>query len=125
MKLLDTNVLVYARSPKSRFHQWAVEKIAELVSAEGAVLSMASLAELCAEDGVISADVPEEIRNFGVQLLDLPAAAAIRCGEAYRTYRKQRKKESGKDAPKMPLPDFFIGAHAELLGLEVVTNDSD
>ena len=86
---------------------------------------MASLAELCAEDGVISADVPEEIRNFGVQLLDLPAAAAIRCGEAYRTYRKQRKKESGKDAPKMPLPDFFIGAHAELLGLEVVTNDSD
>src|SRR5438874_415629 len=106
MKLLDTNILVYARSPKSQFHQWAVEKIAELVSAEGAVLSMASLAELCAEDGVISADVPEEIRNFGVQLLDLPAAAAIRCGEAYRAYRKQRKKESGKDAPKIPLPDY-------------------
>jgi len=25
----------------------------------------------------------------------------------------------------MPLPDFFIGAHAELLGMDLVTNDPD
>jgi predicted nucleic acid-binding protein len=107
---------------KAGFTKWAVEKIAWLVSAEGAVLSMASLAELCAED---RADVPEEIRNFGVQLLDLPAAAAIQCGEAYRNIREEPEKRIWQGRAKMPLPDFFIGAHAELLGLEVVTNDAD
>jgi predicted nucleic acid-binding protein len=78
VKLLDTNVLVYARHPKSPLH-----------------------------------------------LLDWAAKAAARCGEAYGAYRNNRKKGSGKDAPKMPLPDFFIGSHAELLGLELVTNDPD
>jgi predicted nucleic acid-binding protein len=123
MKLLDTNVLVYARNPKSPWHQWAVQEIASLVNSEGAAFSAASLAELCGEDGITAADVPGEISNFGVDLLDIPSAAAVRCGEAYRSYRHQRKQQSGKEAPKMPLPDFFIGAHAELLGLDLVTND--
>lgn len=123
MKLLDTNVLVYARQPQSPFHQWAVAQIAGLVSTEGAGFSAASLAELCAEDGVKSTDVPVEIANFGVQLLDVPAGVAVKCGEAFRRYRKNRRQQSGKDSPKMPLPDFFIGAHAELLGVDLVTND--
>src|SRR6185503_390820 len=85
--------------------------------------SAASLAELCAEDGIDSAALPQEIAGFGVQVLDIPAQAAVKCGEAYREYRAKRKRHSGKVAPKMPLPDFFIGAHADLLGLEVLTND--
>ena len=123
MKLLDTYVIVYARLPRSPFNHWAEEQIANAVSTEGAGLSAMSLAELCAEPGVDASNVAAEVTSFGVQLLDIPAAAAERCGEAYRAYRHARKADSGKDAPKVPLPDFFIGAHAELLGLELVTND--
>ena len=114
---------MYARQPKSPFHAWAIAQIAGLVSTEAAALSAASLAELCSEDGIDSAKLPTDISDFGIHLLDIPAAAAVRCGEAYRKYRQKRKQDSGKDAPKMPLPDFFIGAHAELLGVELVTND--
>ena len=125
MKLLDTNVLVYARKPTSHFHEWALNQIASLVSTEGVGLNAASLAELCAEDGIDSALLLREITAFGVQMLDIPTEAAVICGEAYRNYRRKRKRQSGKDSPKIPLPDFFIGAHAELLGLDLVTNDSE
>lgn len=30
---------------------------------------------------------------------------------------------AGKDGPRMPLPDFFIGAHAAALAVPVITND--
>ena len=123
MKLLDTNVLVYARQPKSPFHQWAVAQISGLVSTEGAGFSAVSLAELCAQDGVISKDVPVEVAHFGIQILDVPAGAAVKCGEAFRQYSANRKQQSGKASPKMPLPDFFIGAHAEVLGIDLITND--
>lgn len=127
MKLLDTNVLVYARSPKSPFHQWAVGQITQLakLDGEGAGLSAVSVAELCVEDGIVATNVPREIESFGIEILDWPQAAAPRCGEAYRAYRRNRKKSSGQNPPKMPLPDFFIGAHAEWLGIDLVTNDPD
>lgn len=125
MRLLDTNVVVYARSVSSPFKQWAEEQIAEAVSTEGAGLSAVSLAELCAEPGIDSSAVARAVTSFGVQIMDVPAAAAECCGQAYRSYRQARAKASGKNAPAMPLPDFFIAAHAELLGVELVTNDPD
>lgn len=125
MKLLDMNVIVYARRPGNRFHSWAVEQIATAVASEGAALSAVSLAELCAEPRIDVTSVAGAVLSFGVQIVDVPAAAAERCGEAYNAYRSARKASSGKEAPKTPLPDFFIGAHAELLGMELVTNDPE
>jgi predicted nucleic acid-binding protein len=56
-------------------------------------------------------------------LLDVPCLASEICGVAYRKYLDKRKAQSGKDGPKTPLADFFIGAHAELMGWELVTGD--
>ncbi len=122
MRLLDTNVLIYARTKNSPFRQWATEELVEAVSGEGAALSAVSLAELCAAAKDPEA-VAAEVRALGIDLLDVPAAAAARCGAAYALYRVARRAESGKDSPGMPLADFFIGAHAELLGVDLVTND--
>jgi predicted nucleic acid-binding protein len=118
-------VIVYARQPASPFHDWAVEQIAQAVAEDGAGLNAVSLAELCSEDGVDPYEVAKSVAAFGVQLLDVPGAAAQRCGEAYRLFLRNRTAQSGKDSPKTPLPDFFIGAHAELLGVELVTNDAE
>ena len=127
MKLLDTLLVVYARTPASPFHAWAVEQISEAVATEGdgAALNVVSLAELCGEDGVDETAVAAAVSSFGVQLVDLPVGVAEKSGAAYRSYRHKRKAESGKDAPKTPLPDFFIGAHAQLNGWELVTNDPE
>ena len=63
------------------------------------------------------------IRSWGVEILDIPAAAAEACATAYRRYRERRRQESGKDSPVTPLPDFFIGAHAQVMGWTLATAD--
>jgi len=122
MILLDTNVLVYAFDPHSPFCQWARETIADAVAGDGAAINAVSLAEICVGD----ADPPtaaDRIRSWGVEILDVPAAAADVCATAFRKYRKRRLSQSDTPAPVMPLPDFFISAHAKIMGWELATAD--
>ena len=123
MMLLDTNVLLYASETGSRYHHWARQTIAEAVSTEGAAINAVCLAEICVgeDDPTTTAD---RIRGWGVDVLDVPAAAAEVCAAAYRRYRDRRRRQSGKDSPRTPLPDFFIGAHAELMGWTLATVDT-
>jgi predicted nucleic acid-binding protein len=120
--LLDTNVLIYASTPGSSFRSWARDVVAEAVSGDGAGTSVVSLAEIC-----VGAEEPEAVaetlRAWGVAVLDLPPAAAEPCARAYRRYREKRRAEARREAPAMPLPDFFIGAHAEVMGWAIATAD--
>jgi len=122
MKLLDTNVVNYARNKASPWHDWARLAIAEAGSTEGVGVNPVVLAELCAY-AKPAGQLLRDLDAWDVQLLDLPAGAARLCGEAYDKYRTARKAQSQKDAAKVPLPDFFIGAHAEFKGWTVITND--
>ncbi|RJQ53812.1 MAG: PIN domain-containing protein [Desulfobacteraceae bacterium] len=122
MILLDTNVLIYAFELDSPFSQWARETIAGAVAGDGAAINAVSLAEICVGDAE-PATVADRIRSWGVQILDVPAAAADVCARAYLLYRKQRMSQSEIPVPDMPLPDFFIGAHAKIMGWELATAD--
>lgn len=120
--LLDTNLLIYASDGKSKFCRWARRTIAEAVSGEGAAVNAVSVAEVCVGDTVPQL-VADRIRSWGVAVLDVPAAASEVCARAYMIYRMRRKADSSKDAPAIPLPDFFIGAHAQLMGWKLATAD--
>jgi len=120
--LLDTNVLIYATEGASEFRSWARSTIGDAVSAEGAAINAVVLAEVCVGDGEPDS-VAGRIRNWGIEILDVPAVAAPLCATAYLAYRRQRAAESGKDSPRLPLPDFFIGAHAQVMGWSVATVD--
>ena len=122
MILLDTNVLIYAFDPDSPHSDWARETIASSVAEGGAAINAVSLAEICVGDNA-PGTVADRIRRWGVEIVDVPVAAAEACAEAYRRYRKRRFAQSGKDASTMPLPDFFIGAHAQIMSWELATAD--
>lgn len=57
------------------------------------------------------------IRKAGFHLLEIPREALFLAGKAFLTYRKRKGEK------KSPLPDFFIGAHAAVLGLGLITRD--
>ena len=121
MILLDTSVIIDARDKNSPWNAWAQNLIASAIPSEGAAVDTVILAEACVRSTVPEA-VPEEFKQIGIQILDLPALAALSAGKAYAIY-VQRRKDEGQIAPKIPLPDFFIGAHAEAAGFKVATRD--
>ena len=122
MIFLDTNVLIYASDPESPFHRWSAETIARQVAGDGAMINSVVLAEICVGEARPEA-AADTIRSWGIEIVDLPAACAESCARAYNTFRAARKKTKVPAAPTMPLPDFFIGAHADVLRIPLATAD--
>jgi predicted nucleic acid-binding protein len=122
MILLDTNVLIYAFESDSPFYRWARETIVGAVTGDGAAINAVSLAEICVGDADPST-VADRIRSWGIEILDVPSAAAEVCAMAYAQYRKRRTSQAVAHVPNMPLPDFFIGAHAKIMAWEIATTD--
>lgn len=120
--LLDTNVVIYAFDPESPFYRWARHTIADAVSSDGAFLNAVGLAEICVGDES-PATAADRIRSWGVGIIDVPAAAAELCARAYSIHRRRRKAATGQEASVVPMPDFFIGAHAQILNWPLATAD--
>lgn len=124
MILLDTNVLIYASDERSPHCKWARRTIADAVAGPGGAINAVNLAELCVGDAEPQ-KAADRIRSWGVSVLDIPAAATEACARAYVAYRRQRKADSNKESPSVPLPDFFIGAHAQVMGWTLATADEE
>ena len=58
-----------------------------------------------------------QLDSLLVQRLPLPYEAAFRAGRSFLEYRRNGGARSS------PMPDFYIGAHAELDGLGILTRD--
>jgi len=122
--LFDTSVIIDARDSDSSFHQWAKAQIASAVAGEGAVANTVTIAEAAVRAKDRDA-VPALLEAFGMTLVALPVGAAVPAAKAFAIYLDRLKKE-GKSTPhRMPLPDFFIGAHAQVERLKLVTRDPD
>jgi len=57
------------------------------------------------------------ISRVGFQLLEIPKEALFLAGKAYIKYKRR------KGVKRTPLPDFFIGAQAAVLNLDLLTRD--
>lgn len=121
MILLDTNILIYASSTASPYYAWSTEIIAGSVKDSGAAVNHIVLAELFVGEKD-PAEALNRLISWGVQLLDVPLQSTFVCAAAYKKYLQQRQRQASKIS-KRPLPDFFIGAHAAVMGWEIVTAD--
>ena len=124
MILFDTSVILDALYEDAEHFDWATHLIVDSTSTVGAAVNAVTVAELCAGDRHPD-KVEADLRSWGVKILDVPAAAASVCGQAHRRYTLARRASGGGVAPKVPLPDFFIGAHAEIMGWKLATRDAE
>ncbi len=62
-------------------------------------------------------DLESAVSKAGFQMLEIPQEALFLAGKAYLKYKKMKGGET------TPLPDFYIGAQAAVLNLDVITRD--
>jgi len=120
--LVDSNVLVYFWDETSAFHQWAEAAIE--AEGENDILAVNPIiyAELClAVESAAALD--RRLKEAGFERFDLPWSCLYPAAQAFGKHVKARKAAPRKPA-KTPLPDFFIGAHAEAMGFSVLTVDA-
>ncbi len=63
-------------------------------------------------------EAEKAISQLGIKVLEIPREALFLTGKAFLKYRKH------KGTKKIPLPDFFIGAHATVSKFVLITRDS-
>jgi hypothetical protein len=119
---MDTNVIIDAHYGVGNDRIRAMNLISSAVTDSGAAINCVALAELYAGPRR-GQNIEEDMRRAGIAILDLPAGAAAICGRAYGRYRGARARSGGGKAPGVPLSDFFIGAHAELMDWKLATRD--
>jgi len=62
-------------------------------------------------------EVEKAISSCGIKVLQIPKESLFLAGKAFLQYRKR------KGSKVLPLPDFFIGAHAAVEKLDLLTRD--
>ena len=104
---------VMAPSP---WRAWSEDRLGAAAEAGDLAINQVIYAEVAV--GFASAERLERtLQGVGLKRLALPWAAAWRVAEAFREYRR-----AGGPRPT-PLPDFFIGAHAAVASLTLLTRD--
>jgi hypothetical protein len=62
-------------------------------------------------------DLEQTLMEGGFNILPIPKEALFLAGKTFLQYRKR------KGTKRSPLPDFYIGAHAAIEGLPLLTRD--
>ena len=116
-RLLDTNVLLDILTADPRWGAWSQQQF-EAARAEGPLLLNPIIyAELAAHFAQVE-ELDHFLRPAHFKRLPLPYEAGFRASQAFIEYRKAGGTRTS------PLPDFYIGAHAEHAGFSLVTRDT-
>jgi len=117
MVLVDANVFLDILTDDPKWRPWSEEKFLAAIETDQAAVNPIIYAELGAAYKS-AAELERAISGWPVQRLPLPYEAAFPASHAFLRYRK----EGGQR--RSPLPDFYIGAHAQAVGLTLLTRDA-
>ena len=116
MTLVDTNVISDTLTPGSEWQNWSVARLNECRQRGPLATNEIVFAELSARMSR-EADVHTVLTRLEITLERIPTAALFAAGQAYRKYREAGGLRSSV------LPDFFIGAHAQVARVPILTRD--
>ena len=114
---MDSNVLLDVLSEDPQWFDWSSNALAQ--SAESAPLVINPI--IYAEVSIRFARIEELDEALPTELFrrePLPWAAGFLAGKCFQAYRQRG------GAKRSPLPDFFIGAHAAINELTLLTRDA-
>lgn len=115
--LVDTNVLLDLVTDDPAWADWSLRQL-ETAAIKGALMvNCVVYAELSVRFERIE-DVDAVLDDAGIVVADIPRSALFLAGKAFQRYRASGGARNGV------LPDFFIGAHAAILDVPLLTRDA-
>ena len=115
--LVDTNVLVDVLQNDPQWADWSIAQLQAQSKVHRLSINPIIYAELSLNFSTVEA-LDAVISRMELDLLDIPKPALFLSGKAFMQYRR------GGGLKTNVLADFFIGAHAAVSGLPVLTRDT-
>ena len=114
--LVDTNVWIDCIDEASPWNEWAVEQLQTCSERSPLHVNLIIYTELLVPGPKVDA-LDALLDVYGTVRSPLPWACASLTAAAFAQYRRRGGSR------KKPIPDFYIGAHAAVSNLSVLTRD--
>jgi predicted nucleic acid-binding protein len=115
--LVDSNVLLDLLEHDPNWYTWSAEQLQQAADSAALIINPVIYAEISV--GFARIEELEAVVTPDIfQRRPLPWQAAFLAGKCFLRYRQKG------GVRRSPLPDFFIGAHAAVEGLTLLTRDA-
>jgi predicted nucleic acid-binding protein len=115
--LVDSNVIIDVASGDAEWLDWSQWRLTEAAESGAVVINPIIYAEVAAGYDTIEA-LNDALPPEFYARAPLPWEAAFLAATAFHHYRRRGGTKT------TPLPDFFIGAHAAVAGMTLLTRDA-
>lgn len=115
--LVDTNVLLDVLTEDPRWVAWSIDALAEAAERGPLFINPVVYAEVSIRFSRIE-ELEDALPQDHFRRAALPWEAAFLAGKAFAEHRRRGGRS------RTTLPDFFIGAHASVAGLALLTRDA-
>jgi predicted nucleic acid-binding protein len=115
--LVDSCILIDVFSNDVKWAQWSIDQLVKLGNQAPLVINPIILAEIGARFERAT-DLEQALELLPIRKDPLPWDAAFLAGQAFRVYRRKTGQK------RSPMPDFYIGAHALVGQMRLLTRDS-
>lgn len=115
--MVDSNVILDVLTEDTRWLEWSRRTIDQYTEDHVLVINPVIYAEVSGDFEHIE-DLDRALPTGTFERRSIPWEAAFLAGKCFVQYRRRGGLRSA------PLPDFFIGAHATVEGLGLITRDA-
>lgn len=114
--LVDSNVWIDCIDTESPWHDWAIDQLQRCSELAPLHVNLVVYTELLVPGPDVTA-IDAMLDVYDTHRSALPWACAALAASAFGLYRRRG------GARRSPLPDFYIGAHAAVANLSIVSRD--
>jgi predicted nucleic acid-binding protein len=115
--LVDSNVLLDVVSEDEEWFEWSSSRLARAANDGPLLINPLIFAEVAAGFDRVE-DLNDALPDTYFRRAPLPWESAFLAGQCFVRYRRQGGSR------RSPMPDFYIGAHAAVAGLTLLTRDA-
>jgi predicted nucleic acid-binding protein len=117
MILVDTNVLLDVVTDDAAWADWSQQQLNAAALRDRLAINSVVYAEFSSRFTQIE-QLDAMLASAEIVVAEMPRSALFLAGQVFKTYRRRGGPRTSV------LPDFFIGAHAAVLGAPLITRDA-